>query len=156
MIRRSCSSPPHRSSGRLYALPKLLPTLEALCSVHLPPTPQHIRSTFNEIRQGVPGISTALLAQRLEALERSGVLLRVAKLQGRGATYELTEMGKALRPVCDALGPVGARWLEIESRHLDPAYMRQQIRVPRTGCGIAGSLLLSGKVRCLPRSRRLR
>ena len=68
--------------GHWKAQPKLLPTLEALCSVHLPPTPQHIRSTFNEIRQGVPGISTALLAQRLEALERSGVLLRVAKLQG--------------------------------------------------------------------------
>src|SRR5215207_3446755 len=51
--------------GRWYGQPKLLPTLEALCSVHLPPTPQHIRSTFNEIRQGVPGISTALLAQRL-------------------------------------------------------------------------------------------
>jgi DNA-binding HxlR family transcriptional regulator len=79
--------------------------------------------TFNEIRQGAPGISTALLAQRLEALERHGVLVRVVKHQGRGATYTLTEMGQALRPVCDALGQWGARWLEIEPRHLDPAYI---------------------------------
>jgi DNA-binding HxlR family transcriptional regulator len=79
--------------------------------------------TFNEIRQGAPGISTALLAQRLVALERYGVLVRVVKPQGRGATYRLTEMGQALRPVCDALGQWGARWLEIEPRHLDPAYI---------------------------------
>jgi len=79
--------------------------------------------TFNEIRQGAPGISTALLAQRLETLARAGVLVRTAKPRGRGATYELTEMGEALRPVCDALGQWGARWLEIEPRHLDPAYI---------------------------------
>ena len=79
--------------------------------------------TFNEIRQGAPGISTALLAQRLAALERSGILVRVEKPRGRGATYELTEMGQALSSVCDALGQWGARWLEIEPRHLDPAYI---------------------------------
>lgn len=79
--------------------------------------------TFNEIRQGAPGISTALLAQRLDRLERCGVLVRVVKPRGRGATYELTQMGQALRPVCDALGQWGARWLEIEPRHLDPAYI---------------------------------
>ena len=79
--------------------------------------------TFNEIRQGAPGISTALLAQRLEALERAGVLVRVAKPGRRGTTYELTEMGQALRAVCDALGQWGARWLEIEPHHLDPAYI---------------------------------
>ena len=35
--------------------------------------------TFNEIRQGAPGIPTALLAQRLDALERRGVLRRLAE-----------------------------------------------------------------------------
>ena len=79
--------------------------------------------TFNEIRQGAPGISTALLAQRLDALERRGVLVRVSKPHGRGTMYELTEMGQALRPVCDALGQWGAQWLEIEPRHMDPAYI---------------------------------
>ncbi len=46
--------------------------------------------TFNEIRQGAPGISTALLTQRLEALERHGVLACTANPSGRGATHELT------------------------------------------------------------------
>lgn len=79
--------------------------------------------TFNEIRQGAPGIPPALLTQRLHLLERHGVLVRTAKDKGRGATYDLTEMGRALGPVCDALGQWGARWLEIEPRHLDPAYI---------------------------------
>lgn len=78
--------------------------------------------TFGEVRQGAPGIPTALLAQRLEALERHGVLERTRSPSGRGATYELTEMGLALRGVVDAMGQWGARWLEIEPRHLDPAY----------------------------------
>lgn len=79
--------------------------------------------TFNEIRQGAPGIPPALLTQRLHLLERHGVLVRTAKDHGRGATYDLTEMGRALRPVCDALGQWGARWLEIQPHHLDPAYI---------------------------------
>ena len=32
--------------------------------------------TFTEIRQGAPGISSALLAQRLDALERHGIVER--------------------------------------------------------------------------------
>jgi DNA-binding HxlR family transcriptional regulator len=79
--------------------------------------------TFNDIRQGAPGISTALLAQRLESLQRHGVLERRPSSTGRGSTYHLTEMGLALRAVCDAMGQWGARWLEIEPRHLDPAYI---------------------------------
>jgi DNA-binding HxlR family transcriptional regulator len=79
--------------------------------------------TFNEIRQGAPGVPPALLTQRLQLLERHGVLVRTAKQTGRGATYHLTEMGNALGPVCDALGQWGARWLEIEPRHLNPTYV---------------------------------
>jgi len=79
--------------------------------------------TFTEIRQGAPGIPPALLTQRLQLLERHGVLVRTAKETGRGATYDLTEMGRALGPVCDALGQWGARWLEIEPQHLDSAYI---------------------------------
>jgi DNA-binding HxlR family transcriptional regulator len=79
--------------------------------------------TFTEIRQGAPGISTALLAQRLDALERHGILKRTPNKTGRGATYRLTAAGQDLRAVCDAMGQWGARWLEIEPRHLDPAYV---------------------------------
>jgi DNA-binding HxlR family transcriptional regulator len=79
--------------------------------------------TFSEIRQGAPGIPPALLTQRLHLLERNGVLIRTANPNGRGGTYRLTEMGQALGPVCDALGQWGARWLEIQPHHLDPAYI---------------------------------
>jgi DNA-binding HxlR family transcriptional regulator len=79
--------------------------------------------TFTEIRQGAPGIPTSLLAQRLEALERHGILVRTANPSGRGGTYALTEMGLALKPVLDAMGQWGARWLEIEPRHRDPGYV---------------------------------
>lgn len=78
--------------------------------------------SFSEIRQGAPGIPTALLTKRLESLERHGVLVRTAKEHGRGSLYELTEMGVALGPVLDAMGQWGARWLETEPRHLSPAY----------------------------------
>jgi DNA-binding HxlR family transcriptional regulator len=80
-------------------------------------------TTYSEIRQGAPGISTALLAQRLDKLERSGIVERTARPSGRSVTYRLTEMGEALRPVLDAMGQWGAAWLEIEPRHLDPAYV---------------------------------
>jgi DNA-binding HxlR family transcriptional regulator len=79
--------------------------------------------TFGEIRQGAPGIPTALLAQRLEVLERAGVIEREAGPSGRGASYRPTEKGMALKAVCDAMGEWGAQWLEIEPQHMDPAYV---------------------------------
>ena len=79
--------------------------------------------TYNEIRQGAPGIPTALLSQRLETLEHAGVLKRRRAESGRGYRYELTQMGQELKAVCDAMGQWGARWLEIEPRHLDAAYV---------------------------------
>ncbi|MGE5827822.1 MAG: winged helix-turn-helix transcriptional regulator [Micromonosporaceae bacterium] len=79
--------------------------------------------TFSEIRQGAPGIPTALLAQRLETLERAGILTRQPAPSGRGASYHLTEKGRGLKAVCDAMGQWGATWLEIEPHHMDPAYV---------------------------------
>jgi DNA-binding HxlR family transcriptional regulator len=79
--------------------------------------------TFTEIRQGAPGISTALLAQRLDTLVRHGVVETTPASSGRGSTYALTEKGRALKAVCDVIGQWGARWLEIEPHHLGPAYV---------------------------------
>ena len=79
--------------------------------------------TFSEIRQGAPGIPTALLSQRLETLERAGVLIRQPAQSGRGFRYELTPMGQELRAVFDAMGQWGAKWLEIEPSHLDAGYV---------------------------------
>jgi DNA-binding HxlR family transcriptional regulator len=79
--------------------------------------------TFTEIRQGAPGIPTALLAQRLDTLERAGIVERQPGPSSRGSAYQLTEMGRELKAVCDAMGQWGARWLEIEPHHMDPAYV---------------------------------
>src|SRR5215475_591905 len=70
--------------------------------------------TFSEIRQGAPGIPTALLSQRLDTLQRAGIIEREPARSGRGASYHLTDMGRELKAVCDAMGQWGARWLEIE------------------------------------------
>ncbi|MGQ0671066.1 MAG: winged helix-turn-helix transcriptional regulator [Actinomycetota bacterium] len=79
--------------------------------------------TFTELREGAPGIPKALLAERLELLERYGIVARGPKENGRGSVYELTASGRELKAVCDAMGEWGARWLEIEPHHLDPAYV---------------------------------
>jgi len=79
--------------------------------------------TFTEIRQGAPGISTALLAQRLDALHRHGIVDCESSPSGRGRRYRLTEKGRDLKGVCDAMGQWGARWLEVQAHHLDPAYV---------------------------------
>ena len=79
--------------------------------------------TFGELMQGAPGISKALLTQRLELLERHGVLTKQPTGAGRRCTYELTEKGRELKTVTDAMGNWGARWLEVEPQHLNPAYV---------------------------------
>jgi DNA-binding HxlR family transcriptional regulator len=70
--------------------------------------------TFGELREGAPGISRTLLSNRLELLERYGVVERRP-----GPRYVLTEAGRELDPVVEALGTWGARWLEVAPEHFD-------------------------------------
>ena len=79
--------------------------------------------TFSELLQGAPGISKALLAQRLELLADHGILTKESSPSGRGGHYALTEKGRALKAVTDAMGAWGARWLELEPHHIDAAYV---------------------------------
>ena len=76
--------------------------------------------TLAAIEAGAPGIPRSLLRQRLGLLEQIGVVARVAKARGRGSRYLLTEAGRELWDVCDALGRWGTRWLEAAPWHLDP------------------------------------
>ena len=82
--------------------------------------------TFTEIRVGVPGVSKTLLAERLRALEHYGIVERVPVGERRTA-YELTDAGRALGPVCDALGHWGERWLELEPDHIDSHYTLESL-----------------------------
>jgi DNA-binding HxlR family transcriptional regulator len=80
--------------------------------------------TFGELLDGAPGISRALLAQRLALLEQYEVVVREADPRGRvRCRYALTERGQELRAVVQVMGEWGARWLELAPHHTDPAYV---------------------------------
>jgi len=80
--------------------------------------------TFGELMDGAPGISKALLAQRLDLLERHGIVVKTKAEEGRSRyIYTLTQKGRELKTVTDAMGAWGARWLELEPQHLDAAYI---------------------------------
>ena len=65
---------------------------------------------FTDLRAGLPGISSNILAERLDGLERAGVL-RSSRLPPPAASrvYELTGWGMELEPVVASLGRWGAR-----------------------------------------------
>jgi len=75
---------------------------------------------FNKILEGAPGLSRTLLSQRLNQLERFGIVTSAPKPDGRGHHYKLTAAGNELFTVCQSLGEWGARWLEIAPENLDP------------------------------------
>lgn len=65
---------------------------------------------FTDLRTGLRGVSTDVLSQRLRQLEQAGILRQVT-LPPPGATraYELTDRGRELEPVLQALGRWGSR-----------------------------------------------
>lgn len=74
---------------------------------------------FNELRRGVPRMSPSLLSQRLRTLTRAGVIER--RQDGNRVSYELTTAGEELRPVVEALGGWGIRWIgELGDDDYDP------------------------------------
>jgi DNA-binding HxlR family transcriptional regulator len=65
---------------------------------------------FTDLRAGLPGISTNILADRLEMLEMSGVARRRTLPPPAGSkVYELTGWGEELGPVVEAIGRWGVR-----------------------------------------------
>lgn len=74
---------------------------------------------FNDLRRGVPRMSPSLLSQRLQRLVRAGVIERIEDEDG--VRYVPTEAGRELRPVIEALGAWGTRWIpELGDDDLDP------------------------------------
>jgi DNA-binding HxlR family transcriptional regulator len=65
---------------------------------------------FTDLRKGLPGVSSNILTDRLDGLERSGVVRRrTLPAPAASKVYELTEWGMELEPVVVALGRWGAR-----------------------------------------------
>jgi DNA-binding HxlR family transcriptional regulator len=83
---------------------------------------------FNEIRRGVPRMSTTLLSQRLRKLEEIGVIEHVHA--AGGADYRLTAAGEELRPIILALGHWGSRWIgsRLKRNQLDAGFLMWDIR----------------------------
>ncbi len=74
---------------------------------------------FNDLRRGVPRISPSLLSKRLAELVRAGVLER--RVDGDDIRYLLTSAGEELRPIIEAIGVWGTRWIgELGDADLDP------------------------------------
>jgi len=80
-------------------------------------------STFGRLADGAPGISRTLLTTRLRELERLGIVSMKPREVGRGFVYELTETGRDLGGVLDALGRWGETWLNVAPEHADPGYL---------------------------------
>jgi DNA-binding HxlR family transcriptional regulator len=86
---------------------------------------------FNDLRRGVPKMSPTLLSQRLKELEVAGVIERKALKSEKGVfEYRMTEAGKDLRPVVEAMGFWGQKWVEARRslNNLDPSLLMWDMR----------------------------
>ncbi len=64
---------------------------------------------YTDLRQGLPGIPTNLLADRLEAMEQAGLIEKEAAPPPVATNlFRLTQRGRDLEPVIGALGRWGA------------------------------------------------
>jgi DNA-binding HxlR family transcriptional regulator len=90
----------------------------------------HGAHRFSDIHRGVPRISRNLLVQRLASLQESGIIARRPADDGRGFEYHLTQAGKELGSVIDALGNWGYKWAskDLSSQDLDPDFLMWALR----------------------------
>src|ERR1700748_3718542 len=86
---------------------------------------------FNDLRRGVPRMSPALLSKRLKELESAGIVSRVPIHTAPGVNaYRRTEAGRELKPVIEAIGCWGQRWIDLEAslEKLDPNLLMWDMR----------------------------
>jgi DNA-binding HxlR family transcriptional regulator len=86
---------------------------------------------FNDLRRGLPRMSPALLSQRLKELEEAGVVeRRPAPGEPAILEYRLTRAGEDLRPLIEAVGCWGQRWVsaELSLQNLDVTLLMWDMR----------------------------
>ncbi len=86
---------------------------------------------FNDLRRGLPKMSPALLSTRLKELELAGVVeRRPLRAEKSVFEYHLTDAGKDLRSVVEALGNWGQKWVEssVSLKNLDPSLLMWDMR----------------------------
>ncbi len=86
---------------------------------------------FNALRRGLPSMSPALLSKRLKDLEAAGIVGRIAVEREPGVfEYRLTEAGRELRPIIEAIGIWGKQWVATEAtlKNLDANLLMWDVR----------------------------
>jgi DNA-binding HxlR family transcriptional regulator len=86
---------------------------------------------FNDLRRGVPKMSPTLLSRRLKELESARVIERREIKSEKGVfEYHMTESGKDLRPVVEAMGFWGQKWVRasLSLKNLDPSLLMWDMR----------------------------
>jgi DNA-binding HxlR family transcriptional regulator len=69
---------------------------------------------FNEMAEQLAVVSDRMLSERLKELEAEGVIeRRVYPEMPVRVEYRLTEKGRALQPVVEAIGDWSHRWIEV-------------------------------------------
>jgi DNA-binding HxlR family transcriptional regulator len=81
---------------------------------------------FNELQKGLPGVNAKMLTKQLRELEEDGVITRTVypEVPPR-VEYTITEFGRTLIPILQALCKWGAEYLGVDaaSKHQCPAKM---------------------------------
>src|SRR3954466_14955886 len=68
---------------------------------------------YSQLLRGLPGITTNLLAKRLQEMEEFGLIERTRDTPTDGAqSYRLTQLGAGLEPVVHALGRWAWSWMD--------------------------------------------
>lgn len=80
-------------------------------------------TSYTSLANGAPGLSRSLLTSRLRELQGLGLVERVPGSNGTGSLYGLTEAGRDLGGVLEAMGNWGERWLDVTPQQADPAFV---------------------------------
>ena len=92
---------------------------------------------FNDLRRSIPLMSQTLLSKRLVTLEEAGLLDRLPGSHGHTWEYHPSKACEELRPVIQAVGHWGQRWVrsKLTRDELNPVelmwYIHRHIAVKR-------------------------
>ncbi len=74
---------------------------------------------FSELERACPGISPRTLSERLDTLERQGIVGRQSFPESPPRVeYELTRKGQSLLPIIHAMSDFGHAWLVHDDEHV--------------------------------------
>ncbi len=83
---------------------------------------------FTDIIHAVPGLSDRLLSERLKELEAEGIVIRIVHPETPvRIEYHLTDKGRDLSSVTDAVAAWANRWLSQESQSESLMEVRQPV-----------------------------